>query len=98
MTHGVLAGWDFLWWPMTGRWYAFTSSFGSDLTELAVVGVVYKHFRCHSCWRIARRQVAGTTYRTCWRHTTAAHHARLVEKHARKRPATHAFLNDQENR
>jgi len=44
-----------------GPWYAFWSGFGSDLGELAIVGVVWNHLNCHEagCWRIARHAHAG---------------------------------------
>ena len=42
----------------SGRWYAFWSGFGSDLGELAIVGVLWHHLNCHweRCWRIARHR------------------------------------------
>lgn len=53
---------------VSGRWYAFWSGFGSDLGELAIVGVLWHHLNCHQdgCWRIARHR---THY--CRKHSTA---------------------------
>jgi hypothetical protein len=54
-----------------GRWYAFWSGFGSDLSEAAIVGAVlggYRKHNCHArgCWRIGRHVVDGTPW--CNRH------------------------------
>jgi hypothetical protein len=60
---------------VSGRWYAFWSGFGSDLSELAIVGavlgLVHKH-NCHQarCWRIGRHLVDGTPW--CNKHHLAA--------------------------
>jgi hypothetical protein len=56
-----------LWWPETGQGYAFTSSIGSDLGELAIFGAIYGAWRKHSChtphcWRIGRHIVNGTPW------------------------------------
>lgn len=58
-----------------GRWYAFWSGFGSDLSEVAIVGAVlggYRKHNCHvrHCWRIGRHVVDGTPW--CNRHHQAA--------------------------
>lgn len=65
-----------------GRWYAFWSGFGSDISELAIVGAVvggYKKHNCHQrrCWRIGRHVVDGSPY--CDRH----HQAARTERDAR---------------
>jgi hypothetical protein len=68
---------------MDGEGYAFTSSFGSDLTELAIVGAIFKHFNCHTrgCWRIGHHQAGH--YKVCRKH-----HPRLSDK-----APTHAELS-----
>ena len=55
-------------------YYAFWSGFGSDLSEVAIVGAViggYRKHNCHArrCWRIGRHVVAGTPY--CNKHHEA---------------------------
>jgi len=55
----------------SGRWYAFWSGFGSDVSEFALLGAIYGMLRkhnCHSrgCWRIGRHVVGGTPW--CDRH------------------------------
>jgi hypothetical protein len=68
----------------------------TSITTLGALGALYKKFLCeqHRCWRIGSHRVDGTTYRTCGKHTTATVHAHLSRKHAERRPAQHAFLND----
>lgn len=56
-------------------YYAFWSGFGSDISELAIVGAVlggYRKHNCHErrCWRIGRHVVDGTPW--CNRHHQAA--------------------------
>ena len=57
----------------SGRFYAFWSGFGSDLSELALVAalvaVVRKH-TCHvrRCWRIGHHPLDGTPWTVCRRH------------------------------
>lgn len=56
-------------------YYAFWSGFGSDLSEIAIVGAVlggYRKHNCHAkgCWRIGRHVVDGTPW--CNRHHQAA--------------------------
>ena len=53
----------------SGRWYAFWSGAGSDLGEVAIVGVLWHHLNCHQarCWRVARHR---THY--CRKHGRAA--------------------------
>jgi len=75
----------------SGRWYLWWSGAGSDLSELAIVGVLaaaYRKHRCHvdRCWRPGVYPVHGTPYRACRRHhptvparVSAAH---VAEAHA----------------
>ena len=56
-----------------GAWYAFWSGFGADLGELALLGAALGLWRkhvCHvkGCWRFARQEVSGTSWRVCHRH------------------------------
>lgn len=64
-----------------GYGYGFFSGVGSDLGEVALVGVViggYRHVNCHikSCWRLARHEyeMDGVKYRLCRKH-----HPRISE-------------------
>jgi hypothetical protein len=84
--------WDFLWWPQSGQWYAFWSSFGACLTYFAVIGVAYRHLKCKSCWRIAHHRVEGTHYKTCHKHATPEEHQRLYDLHAQKFPEQHKLF------
>jgi len=60
---------------VSGRWYGFWSGFGSDISEIALLGGLYglarKH-QCHQhhCWRIGRHTVDGSPW--CDRHHQAA--------------------------
>jgi hypothetical protein len=70
----------------------------SNLTSITVFGAVlglYKRFNCEKthCFRIGRHKVDGTTYRTCTKHLTREIHAALQQKHAKKYPEQHKFLN-----
>lgn len=53
-----------------GRWYAFWSGFGSDLTEFAIVGMVYNRLVCHEvgCWRLGKHHLADTPLTLCRKH------------------------------
>jgi hypothetical protein len=58
-----------------GRWYAFWSGFGSDMSEVTLIGLAfgaYHRHNCHQrrCWRIGRHTVDGTPW--CDRHHEAA--------------------------
>lgn len=74
----------------SGRWYAFWSGFGSDLGELAIIGVVWRKVNCHSkgCFRIGLHAVSGTPFVTCAKHhperksSTAATAAEIAQAHA----------------
>lgn len=55
----------------SGPWYGFFSGFGSDLSEVAILGAVlgaYRKHNCHEkgCPRIGRHVVDGTPW--CNRH------------------------------
>jgi hypothetical protein len=65
------------------NWYGFWSGFGSDLGELAAVGVLLRRFNCHvrGCWRLGRHRLPGTSYVICHRHHP---------DHPRRRAATAA--------
>lgn len=56
-----------------GPYYGFWSGFGSDLSELAIVGglvAVYRRHNCHQhwCWRVGRFPVGDGQFVTCRRH------------------------------
>lgn len=73
--------------------YLFWSGFGSDLTEFAIIGVVYKHFKCQSCYRIGKHKVEGTNYKTCHKHLTVEDHKRLQVEYKKKHPRQHEITN-----
>lgn len=66
---GLIAHWLGLNDP-GGHIYLFWSGAGSDLGELAIVGVVWHRLNCSvkGCWRIGLRQVPGTSHVTCHKH------------------------------
>jgi hypothetical protein len=71
MTSHLLAlSWDFFWWPESGKWYAFWSSFGACLTYFAIFAVVYRKLDCRArgCRRIGVHHVDGTLYITFRKH------------------------------
>ncbi len=41
---------------LSGPWYGFWSGIGSDLSEFAILGIVWHKLNCHEakCWRIGR--------------------------------------------
>jgi hypothetical protein len=56
--------------------YLFWSGFGSDLSELALLGGIFgvaRHHNCHvkGCLRIKTYPVVGTPYKACKRHHPA---------------------------
>lgn len=78
-----LAGFQFndLFHPLRYWGYQFWSGIGSDIGELSIVVSIiftavavrrflHAHFRCHTdgCRKLGFHHVAGTPYRTCWRH------------------------------
>ena len=70
----------------------------SNLTSITILGALiglYKRFDCdkQGCYRIARNNVKGTSYRTCTKHLTAEDHEILQKQHAIRRPVQHRFLN-----
>lgn len=84
---------------VSGPWYGFWSGFGSDLSEIALLGAAYTLYRrhkCTRCWRLSHMKVEGTHFKTCHKHSTASHHAFLKQLHAEKHPEQHAFLNGKE--
>jgi hypothetical protein len=57
----------------SGPWYAFWSGVGADLGGLAIVGTsigLYRRHKCHvhGCWRLAKQQVADTSWVVCHHH------------------------------
>lgn len=52
------------------RWYLFWGGFGSCLSELAILGLVWKKINCHAkgCYRVGLHHVDGTPYITCGKH------------------------------
>ena len=63
---------------VSGRWYGFWSGFGSDLSELAIVGALAAMVRQHNCevhrcWRLGRHVVEGTGLRVCRKHHPEGH-------------------------
>jgi hypothetical protein len=60
--------------------YGFWSGFGSDISEIALLGAMFgvlRHSNCHAerCWRFGK-PVDGTAYRACHKH----HPAHLGDK------------------
>lgn len=56
-----------------GRWYAFWSGFGSDVSELSIlgaVGVMVRKHQCHypRCPRIGRFRVPDKPWVLCHKH------------------------------
>ncbi len=43
----------------SGPWYLWWSGAGSDLGELTILVVVWRHLNCHEpgCWRLARHRM-----------------------------------------
>jgi hypothetical protein len=52
------------------RWYLFWGGFGSCLSELAILVVVWRKINCHAkgCYRVGLHHVEGTPYITCGKH------------------------------
>jgi hypothetical protein len=60
-----------------GPYYAFWSGFGSDLSEVGLIGVVgtgvyqiIRKYNCHQpgCWRVGNHAAAGGQFFLCYRH------------------------------
>jgi hypothetical protein len=60
-----------------GPYYGFWSGFGSDLTELGIIGAIgtgvyqlFKKYNCHEprCWRVGTHEMAGGQFHVCYRH------------------------------
>jgi hypothetical protein len=64
--HALALAWDFFWWPETGKWYAFWSSFGACLAYFAIFAVVYRKLNC------CARRVLADRAPSCRRN--AVHH------------------------
>jgi hypothetical protein len=84
-----------LYYPESGRGYAFFSSLGPGITSLAGVGVIagmWRRINCHEprCWRVGRYHIGGGQFTVCARHhpggrpqhhhITAAHHNHQQER------------------
>lgn len=59
-----------------GPYYGFFSGFGSDITEVTLLGgfiVLGRKANCHTthCWRIGRFHLAGGQYLVCGKHHRA---------------------------
>lgn len=57
----------------TGTGYSFWSGVGSDIGEVAIIGLIWQAYRarnCHvrGCWRLQWRKVPGTDHVVCRRH------------------------------
>lgn len=79
---------------VSGSWYGFWSGFAGDLTIFAAIIIWYKRNKCKSCWRLAYHKVRGTHYKTCHKHATIAHHAKIRSGHAEQYPEQHKFLKE----
>ena len=80
----ILAHWSWSWfWNPSGKWYVFVSGFGSDLTELAIIGVLYKRLNCHvsGCYRLGLHHVPGTPYITCRKHHPTVPNQGITAEH-----------------
>ena len=55
------------------RWYLFWGGFGSCLSELAILGLVWRKINCHAkgCYRVGLHHVDGTPFITCKKHHPA---------------------------
>lgn len=55
---------------VSGRWYAWWSGIGGDVTWLALPILLYRKHNCHArwCWRIGQHPVEGTPYLVCRKH------------------------------
>jgi hypothetical protein len=60
-----------------GPYYGFWSGFGSDLTEVGVIGAIstgiyqlVKRYNCHEpgCWRVGTHPADGGQFSLCYRH------------------------------
>ena len=81
-----------------GPYYGFFSGFGSDITEVLLLGGIVQIYRRHNCvtkgcYRLGRHQVGNTHLKTCPKHTSAGDHAKLMADHKAKYPEAHKFLH-----
>jgi hypothetical protein len=53
----------------SGNWYGFWSGFGSDLGELGIIVIAYRHLVCHvhGCLRLGRHH-PSTNLLICKKH------------------------------
>jgi hypothetical protein len=68
-------------------YYGFFSGFGSDISELVIIGGLYAFLRRHNCsvlhcWRLGRHVTAAGHY-TCRKHSPepAPTHAEVIAAH-----------------
>jgi hypothetical protein len=81
----------------SGPIYLSWSGWVSDLSELALVGLLVQLWRRHNChvqkcWRLGIRPVSGTAHVVCKRHhpTSAPTHQQVIADHARAQQANQA--------
>ena len=65
---------------LSGGYYGFWSGFGSDISELAIVGGLISLARTHNChvkgcWRIGKHPTADGLYKFC-----SLHHPDVPDK------------------
>ncbi|HEY7046774.1 MAG TPA: hypothetical protein VH373_06100 [Jatrophihabitantaceae bacterium] len=76
------------------RWASFWGGFGGCLSELAIVGLVWRKINCHAkgCLRVGLHHVDGTPYTTCKKHHPVHPGSRAVtaDQIARAHAAAHA--------
>ena len=106
--------WHWLWtwfaihtgtYNESGPYYGFFSGFGSDISEIAILGgliLAFKHHNCavHGCLRISRRHYAvkGTAgLRTCHKHYTEQWHKLLLKEYIRDNAEQNAWHNHPDN-
>ena len=68
---------------VSGPWYAFWSGFGSDISEIAILGAIaafIHHHNCQvkGCLRPGLHPVVGTPYKTCKTHHPTIDHTERV--------------------
>jgi hypothetical protein len=84
----------------SGPYYGFFSGFGSDLSEIALLGFIIGMYHRHNCAvphcpRIAHKkfEVEGTHQRTCHKHATPYWHDLLLKQYKEDYPEQHKLLN-----
>jgi hypothetical protein len=65
---------------VSGPAYGFWSGFGSDLSEFAGLGIVYRILKCHEngCWRFGKHHFDNGKYKYCKKH-----HPEIGAKHGK---------------